>query len=66
MEMLTVNADGREVNRAWFCAEGEGIRMAVAPSTDDPELSAIFRDQQGYRSARFRIPDGYTARDLME
>ena len=43
MEMITVDAGGRELNRMWFYAEGEGVRMDIVPSTDDPEMSTIFR-----------------------
>ena len=43
MEMVTVDAGGQEINRMWFYAEGEGVRMDIVPSTDDPEMSTIFR-----------------------
>lgn len=43
MEMVTVNSGGQEVNRTWFYAQGDGIRMDIVPRTDEPEMSTIFR-----------------------
>lgn len=43
MEMVSVDAGGQEISRIWFYAEGEGIRMDIVPSSDEPEMSTIFR-----------------------